>query len=255
MKFTFIGTGSAFTVGENYQSNMILESDSGKKMLIDCGSDVRHGLYELNLSFRDIDSVYITHLHFDHCVGLEWLAFNTKFNSNGFKPNLYIHPDLKEDLWKALSISLSSFPEKVDLSTFFNVHVIQDNTFLWEGIKFKIFQTVHVRLLNSFMPCFGMQFQANGKKILLSADTQFIPEILMPLYEESDIIFHDCEITEIKTGVHAHYNELKTLSPKIRNKMWLYHYQPLPLPNAKADGFQGFAKKGQCFDFQKDELL
>ncbi len=40
MKLTFIGTGSAFTVGgDNFHSNMILESNTHEKMLIDCGSD------------------------------------------------------------------------------------------------------------------------------------------------------------------------------------------------------------------------
>ena len=44
MELTFLGSGSAFTNdGTNYQSNMILEHN-GKRLLIDCGGDVRFPL-------------------------------------------------------------------------------------------------------------------------------------------------------------------------------------------------------------------
>ncbi len=90
---------------------------------------------------------------------------------------------------------------------------------------------------------------------MISADSQFVPDLMLPLYQEAEIIFHDCETSEKKSGVHAHYTELKTLPSEIKRKMWLYHYQPLPLPDAKADGFRGFVKKGQCFDFQNEKTL
>ena len=42
---------------------------------------------------------------------------------------------------------------------------------------------------------------------------------------------------------------LATLAPEIKNKMWLYHYNPGPLPNAEKDGFLGFVKKSSLFEF------
>lgn len=250
MKLIFIGTGSAFTVGgDNFHSNMILESNTKKKLLIDCGSDARLALHELNLSYSDIHAVYISHLHADHCGGLEWLAFNKKFNPQGSRLHLYIHADLEEPLWTYLSVSFNSLGDKqINLSTFFEVHIIQNNRFEWENIPFKIFPTVHIQQDSRLMPSYGIQFQAQDKKIFITTDTQFTPTLL-PIYQQADLIFEDCEISPVKTGVHAHYTDLKTLKPEIKNKMWLYHYQPISLPNAHADGFLGFVKKGQSFDF------
>jgi hypothetical protein len=37
--------------------------------------------------------------------------------------------------------------------------------------------------------------------------------------------------------------------------MWLYHYNPGHLPDARADGFRGFVKKGQVFDFANPATL
>src|SRR5215813_8474415 len=72
MKLTFIGTGSAFTM-DNFQSNMLLE-DSGKRLLIDAGGDVRFALAKVGLGAKDIDALYISHLHADHIGGIEWLG-------------------------------------------------------------------------------------------------------------------------------------------------------------------------------------
>lgn len=65
----------------------------------------------------------------------------------------------------------------------------------------------------------------------------------------ADVIYHDCETSPFKSGVHAHYNDLKTLPSATKAKMWLYHYQPGEKPDALADGFLGYATKGQSYDF------
>ena len=40
-----------------------------------------------------------------------------------------------------------------------------------------------------------------------------------------------------------------------RKKMWLYHYTDLgdKMPNAVADGFAGFVKEGQIFEFKEKD--
>ncbi|MBA2728166.1 MAG: hypothetical protein H0U49_08350 [Parachlamydiaceae bacterium] len=105
------------------------------------------------------------------------------------------------------------------------------------------------------MPSFGLFFKVDDLKIFITTDTQFTPDHLMGYYEEADIIFQDCETSSMFSNVHAHYRDLITLNPDIKHKMWLYHYNPGPLPNAKKDGFQGFVKKGQCFDFTNKSTL
>lgn len=74
-------------------------------------------------------------------------------------------------------------------------------------------------------------------------------------YKEATIIFHDCETSPFKSGVHSHYEDLKTLPAEIKAKMYLYHYQDnvstdYDTWNAKAkeDGFGGFLKIGSLFN-------
>lgn len=253
MKLTFIGTGSAFVVGSNYHSNIIVEAKNDKRLLIDCGSDARLALHELGLSYQDVQAVYISHLHADHCGGLEWLAFCSKFDPQCAKPRLYLHSSLEGRLWNILCEGLNPLKEEqITLSTFFDVRTIENDGFEWEGCKFKIFPTIHIRNDKELMPSFGLIGKIGGERILITTDTQFTFDLLQPLYQEADLIFHDCETSERRSGVHAHYEDLKKLSPEIKRKMWLYHYQTNSLPDAVKDGFKGFVKKGQSFEWLKE---
>lgn len=254
MKLIFLGTSSALSVtSDNYHSNMLLDDGQGHRLLIDCGSDARFSLHEQGYSYKDINAVYISHLHADHVGGLEWLAFSTYFDPACPKPILYISDTLVHDLWnRVLAGGLSSLEGTVaNLSTYFDVVAVpKNNQFIWQDIAFQLVQTVHVMNGFTLVPSFGLFFEVNQQKIFITTDTQLAPQQIAEFYERANVIFHDCETAAAyKSGVHAHYSELCTLAPEIKGKMWLYHYQPGPLPAAPADGFLGFVRKGQTFDF------
>ena len=251
MKLTFIGSGSAFSL-QNYQSNMILRADDGTILLIDCGADARFALRDLGFTYKDIDNVYISHLHSDHVGGLEWLGFTRKFDPLCTKPKLYISRYIKNDLWSnVLSGGMLSLQGEVaDLDTYFEVDSISKNQgFTWKDINFQLIQAVHIMSGFHIVPSFGLLFTINGISTFLTTDMQFSPTQITDFYKKADLIFHDCETSPYKSGVHAHYSELCTLPMEFKQKMWLYHYQDGELPDAQSDGFLGFVQKGQTFDY------
>lgn len=258
MKLIFIGSGSSFTVHGNYHSNMLLETPNHEKLLIDCGSDARHALHELNLSHRDIHHVYISHIHADHMGGLEWLAFTTKFDKEvPTRPTLYLHEALSKKIWDhALSGGLCSLNEvEADINSYFDLTIISDSKFIWNDVSFDLIPTIHTSSNHVLMPSYGLFFQVDGLNVFITTDTQFAPEYYDEYYRKADIIFHDCETTPHKSTVHPAYSDLTKLDPTIKSKIWLYHYNDGPLPDAKKDGFRGFVDKGQCFDFSKKSTL
>lgn len=259
MKLLFLGSGSAFTVGDdNFQSNMLLVSEQEKKLLIDCGSDIRFSLHAAGFSYLDITDIYISHLHADHVGGLEYIGFSTKFNPRCYKPNLYMSKDLAGELWEStLSGGMRSIEGDIaDLETFFESKKIARNGyFTWEGIQFNLVKVIHVNNGYFVMPSYGLFFEVNGIKTFITTDAQFCLEQLEELYERADIIFQDCETSQFPTHLHAHYEKLLTLPKKIMNKMWLYSYQPGLLPDAKKAGFRGFVKRGQTFEFSSNLML
>lgn len=151
---------------------------------------------------------------------------------------------------KTLSGGLSTLRHKApSINSFFNtISIKEDEGFIWHSIEFKLLKTIHYYSNDVLMPSYGLIFAYNKTQVLYTADTQY-SENLLPLYEKADIIFHDCETSKTKSSVHAHYSDLVRLPEHIKKKMWLYHYNPGSLPDAKKDGFAGFVAKGQSFLF------
>jgi len=143
-----------------------------------------------------------------------------------------------------------------DLYSYFTVHSIPHNgSFVWEGVEIQLIQTIHIMVGFSIVPSFGLMFTINGIRTFLTTDTQFSPEQIKDFYNRADVIFHDCETAQNESGVHAPYKKLRTLPEHQKNKMWLYHYQDGELPDARADGFLGFVKRGQIFDFNNPDSI
>jgi ribonuclease BN (tRNA processing enzyme) len=251
VELKFLGVSSALSVGYKiFQSNMIIKSLSDKYLLIDCGTDIKHSLNEQNIQSSDIDAVYISHLHSDHTGGLEWLGFSSLFMKNKKKPKLYVDSLLEKTLWdNVLSGGMSSIEEeKASLATYFDVQKIVHDGFVWEGYKFELISVVHSMHNHRQLPCFGLIIHGDKKKVFLSTDTRFTPKNLITTYNNVDLIFHDCETIADPSMQHATYNDLKTLSPNIKAKMWLYDYNDINEFNATQDGFLGFVIQGQKFD-------
>ena len=251
MKLLFLGVSSALSVGDKqYQSNMIIETLDGKRMLFDCGSDVKHSLYEQGISCPQVDAVYISHLHADHAGGLEWFGFSKYFLEKK-RPSLYISPDQKDTLWNhVLSGGMSCLEDfQPTLSTYFDVKDIQQNQFSWENHSFQLIKVPHSISNHQYLPAYGLLITGDKKTIFISSDTRYCPEILEPIYRRADLIFHDCETSSFKSEQHPHYDDLKKLDMHIKNKMWLYHYNAGELSDAQKDGFLGFVSRGQTFEF------
>jgi len=283
MKLEFAGVGSAFCGSDQWQTNAILTKDDGDKrcLLIDCGSDARFSVPARGVGLADIGGVYVTHLHADHVGGLEWLAFSTYFNPKLDRPKLFCDFSLMHKLWEStLRGGLDSIEGKVmTLTDYFDCQpVVSNGWFDWGQAQLTPVQTVHVMAGYQIVHSFGLMiayptealdvsvYAGHGvfrqkpeisdgrRKIFYTSDTQFCPHQIRKFYDEADLILHDCETSPFKSGVHAHFDDLCTLPDEIKAKMWLMHYQWVKgadLVNWALDnGFAGFVRPGQVFDFE-----
>ena len=105
-----------------------------KRLLLDCGSDIRFSLHDAGIVPCQISDIYISHLHSDHIGGLEFIGFNTLFNPNCIRPGLYGSQEVLEELWeRSLAGGMWAIQGKTTtLETFFQVHAIgDDRCFIW----------------------------------------------------------------------------------------------------------------------------
>tara|TARA_R110000765_G_scaffold116223_1_gene209347 strand:- start:124 stop:912 length:789 start_codon:yes stop_codon:yes gene_type:complete len=254
MEVLFLGTGSAFAM-KNWQSNILLRHN-GKNCLFDAGGDVRHSLAENGFSYTDVDGVIITHEHADHTGGLEYLGFCNYYDpeyKNQMK--LFAEKDIVPKLWEN-TLKGGMAGDNCQFNDYFEITPVDTALgFTWQGIKIDLVKCAHIPSETNPMYSYGIMYTNpyDGQRVYITSDCQFSPETMMVHYQSVDVIYHDCE-TMYKSGVHSHYDDLKTLPADIKAKMWLYHYQDNVVENwddwqakAKADGFAGFVKKGQIF--------
>ena len=252
MEILFLGSSAGLSsCKDNFNSNIAV-IDGDQILLIDCGYDIQLSLEQQMLTLDDIGSIFITHLHSDHVGGLELMGFSRKYSSTIQEaPTLFLPVTLEAPLWdNILSGGMASTAiEKSDLSSYFNVQSIAANQkFSWQHVDFYPVQVVHIMNGYALSPSFGLFFNMHGKRVFFTGDTQFCPDLLMPFYQQADIIFHDCENADIPSHVHAYYNSLKLLPKKVKKKIWLYHYNQDFTSDVKKDGFQGFVTRGQVFN-------
>lgn len=252
MKIQFIGVGGAFAPISRGNSNMLLTMDNGERIMFDFGTTAPYILRdEMKIDFRDIDGVYVSHCHADHAGGLEQFAlsrhFLPKIDANGdiVKPKLYVPYRVMDDgLWdKTLSGGLGFLKgEERNLSFYFDV-ICEDEEFMIGDQILQIIEMEHV--MNSYGLLIYDVFSSRGSRVLITSDCAW-SDYRIDLYEQADWIFHDTETLDEASGVHAHYKDLLTLPEHIRKKIWMYHYSR-EIETWKADGFAGFATKGQEF--------
>ena len=93
MRITVIGSGSAFSGLNRYNSCYFVEAGDNK-FLIDCGSDALRaiqaaGLQDSVVNLFSIQEIFITHMHADHCGGIP--AVLTAMHVLGRKDPIRIH--------------------------------------------------------------------------------------------------------------------------------------------------------------------
>lgn len=77
MKIDILGCGSAFSLRQNTSAIRVIDS-AGYQLLIDCGPTIPRALWQRGLDVNDIDALYFTHIHPDHCTGLTALLNHWK---------------------------------------------------------------------------------------------------------------------------------------------------------------------------------
>jgi ribonuclease BN (tRNA processing enzyme) len=125
-----IGTGDAFSA-ERYGCCALLETASGH-VLIDCPDSIHRALRDArdssgwNVDAHTIQDIIITHLHGDHCNGLESIGFTRwlAHRQDGKPlPRLHCWAPVAERLWERLAPAMDQ-GGNATLRDYFDVHTL-----------------------------------------------------------------------------------------------------------------------------------
>ncbi|MFF2088915.1 MBL fold metallo-hydrolase [Paenibacillus sp. NPDC058174] len=220
-----LGVGNGFCK-TTYHNNALIDAE-GRLFLIDCGAMAWQSLHEIGLGFEDIEGIFITHLHYDHCGGLEEAALYGAYAA-GRKMKLWLPAPLKGLIWdKYLSGTLENKAEgRAALDDYFEVHWVEEGErFSFSagssaGLTARWLQTRHVP---SKFSCSLIM----DERLFYSSDMQADEELLRTLAEQGiETFYHDSSF--IYNPVHAGLEELREYPEEIRSRLYLMHYGEVP---------------------------
>jgi len=174
-----------------------------------------------DVPITDIRDVIITHLHGDHCNGLEsfgfsWLVKRLKGETN-LKPTLHTHQAAADRIWErlapAMDAPLTKGGEPSTLTDYFNVNILtpsEPQTIA--GLTVECRHTIHP------IPTIGLRVRDADWTLGWSGDTVFDLEHIAWL-EDADIIVHEANVGP----AHTHIELLNGLPESVRKKMRVTH--------------------------------
>ena len=77
MQLIILGSGTSVFHPQRAAAAFWLETEHGS-LLLDCSADGPHRMAEERLDWPNLDAIWISHLHLDHCAGLAPLLFGMK---------------------------------------------------------------------------------------------------------------------------------------------------------------------------------
>jgi ribonuclease Z len=78
MKLVVLGSGTSVPHPQRAAPAFWLETTEGN-VLLDCGGDAAHRMSQEGVDWPNLDAIWISHLHLDHCGGLASLLFGLKW--------------------------------------------------------------------------------------------------------------------------------------------------------------------------------
>ncbi|WP_028868103.1 MBL fold metallo-hydrolase [Psychromonas arctica] len=180
MKIDVIGCGSAFSKHSNTSSIRIIDSQENQ-WLVDCGPTVPRAIWQRDIGVNEIQVIYFTHIHPDHCSGLAALINQWKSFKRTEPLTIFCQTEQKEPL-EAL-VALSIWPEKVIC---FEIHWQEiSDSFEWRHWKIDTANTQH-EISNR-----ALRITAEQQTLFFSGDGR--PTVASKkLMNKADIAFQEC---------------------------------------------------------------
>ncbi len=112
-KITFLGTSGTIPSVERNSPAIFVQYGS-QRLLFDCGEGTQRQMMIAKTGFRNLDNIFITHLHTDHFIGLFGLIETMSLNERSKELNVYCpRAEVMRGLFEAFGYDQLSYDVRV----------------------------------------------------------------------------------------------------------------------------------------------
>ncbi|MCW2615675.1 MAG: beta-lactamase protein [Frankiales bacterium] len=193
MRLTVLGCAGTFPGPDSPCSGYLVEHD-GFRLVVDLGAGAL-GMLQRHVDLLDVDAVYVSHLHADHCIDLVAYSYARRYHPKGVPPVLPVYgpAGLPQRICSAFEA-----PPVDGLLEVFDFRELPTGTRRIGPL------TVTTALMNHPVECHGLRIEAGGRTLVYTGDTGESDE-LVALAQDADLLL--CEASwpqepEQPSGIH-----------------------------------------------------
>ena len=214
MQLQFVGCGDAFGSGGRFNTCFHLVGRN-INVLIDCGATSLVSMNRLAINRNEIGTIFLTHFHGDHVGGLPFFLLEANYVLKRDRAlTIAGPPSLKSRYGEIMKVG---FAGTKDLELGFplllkELEIGKQNDV--GGVRVTPF---HVKHDDRAGPCLGFRFEAEGKVIAYSGDTEWIDTVIDIGYE-ADLFICEAFTRDKPVPTHMTLSSLERHLGQIRPK-------------------------------------
>lgn len=218
IKVTLLGTGTPPPLMERFGPSTIVQAGV-ETLLFDAGRGCLQRLFQLKIGYDKLTSLFLTHLHSDHIVGLPdlwltgWLVSQRKAPLKIFGPegtSLMISK-LEEAYAYDIKIRIEDDHAALEGSKLFTKDIKEGVVYENNGVKVTAFLVDHYPVV----PAFGYRVDYKGHSVVISGDTRY-SENLIKFAKGVDLLVHEVVVasdtikeSDPKYHIYAHHTNVE----------------------------------------------
>jgi ribonuclease BN (tRNA processing enzyme) len=232
MNVTILGAGTAIPQPRRSPSGLLIRLRRAS-WLLDAGPGTLQRAQAAGVSPYDLDRVFLTHFHLDHCLDLASLLFARRIPSQGRQQPLTVYgPRGLATLYRRLNAAFQGWlaPRQYHLT----LRELGETTLRLDGA------TVRSRWMSHSTPTLGYRVEAEGRCVAYSGDTD-VCDAIVELGRVADALILECSMPdERKVAGHLTPSECGRIAAAAKcRRLVLTHFYPVFDPSTRAPALAG----------------
>ena len=193
MELTVLGCAGTFPRADSPCSGYLVEHE-GFRLVVDLGAGAL-GMLQRHVDLLDVDAVYVSHLHADHCIDLVAYSYARRYHPGGVPPQLPVYGPVGTGERLCAAFEEPPADGLLDVYDFREVPPgeLQIGPFAVRTVR-----------SNHPVECHALRLEAGGRSLTYSGDTGECPE-LVELARGTDLFLCEASWTHAEDrppGIH-----------------------------------------------------